>query len=167
MTRPLHRLLVLLLALVLVAAACGDDDTAEATDPGGDDAPAATVTVDGAWARTSPMMATNGAVYMGLTATVDDRLVAAQVDPGVAAGAEVHETTMDPDSGEMGMGEVDAIELLAGERVALEPGGYHVMLLDLADPLEVGATIEVTLTFAEAGEVAVAAEVRDNSMHGG
>jgi periplasmic copper chaperone A len=166
MTRPLHRLVVLLFAVVLLGAACGDDDTPDATDPG-DDADTATVTVDGAWARTSPMMATNGAVYMELTASVDDQLVAAQVDATVAAAAEVHETTMDPDSGQMGMGEVDAIELPAGEAVALEPGGFHVMLLDLAEPLEVGTTIEVTLTFAEAGELVVAAEVRDTGMHGG
>jgi periplasmic copper chaperone A len=152
-----------LLALVLSAVACGDDDT-NSGESGGD---TPTVAVDGAWARTSPMMATNGAVYMELTASTDDRLVAARVDASVAAASEVHETVMDPDSQEMAMRETDAIALPAGETVVLEPGGFHVMLLDLVEPLEPGTSIEVTLVFEAAGEVSIEAEVRDSAMHGG
>jgi hypothetical protein len=47
--------------------------------------------------------------------------------------------------------------------VALEPGGYHIMLLELAAPLEVGSTIDVTLTFEHAGQKVVSAEVRDTA----
>ncbi len=63
--------------------------------------------------------------------------------------------------GMMTMREVDRIEVPAGETVVFEPGGYHVMLLDLAEPLEVGDTVEVTLTFERAGDVVVTAEVRE------
>ena len=56
---------------------------------------------------------------------------------------------------------VDEIPVLAGETVALEPGGYHIMLLDLAEPLEVGTSITLTLTFELFGPVDVTAEVRD------
>ena len=63
--------------------------------------------------------------------------------------------------GMMTMREVERIELPAGETVVLEPGGYHVMLLDLAAPLELGDTVEVTLTFEVAGDVVVTAEVRE------
>ncbi len=158
----------LALALLLLgAAACGDDDGDGDGSNGGSGDPAAAITVEGAWARTSPMMASNGAAYMELTASVDDRLVAARVSADVAATAEVHETVMDPDTQEMAMRETDAIDLPAGETVALEPGGYHVMLLDLAEPLEPGTTIELTLVFEEAGEVVVEAEVRDSAMHSG
>ena len=41
-----------------------------------------------------------------------------------------------------------------------EPGGYHVMLIDLVKPLEVGQTVPVTLTFAKAGTIEVTATVR-------
>ncbi|MEZ5181952.1 MAG: copper chaperone PCu(A)C [Acidimicrobiales bacterium] len=77
------------------------------------------------------------------------------------------ETTMTDDMGDdmgggaMTMQPVDSIELPAGEEVSLEPGGYHIMLLDLVAPLEVGDTFEITLTFENAGEVTVTAEVRD------
>jgi copper(I)-binding protein len=65
------------------------------------------------------------------------------------------------DMGSMTMREVESIELPAGETVALEPGGFHVMLLDLVEPLEVGDTFEVTLTFASGATQVVTAEVRE------
>ena len=52
----------------------------------------------------------------------------------------------------MTMRPVESIELPAGKTVKLEPGGYHIMLLDLVKPLEVGEKIELTLTFDKAGE---------------
>lgn len=63
-------------------------------------------------------------------------------------------------SGMMQMREVSRIDIPAGTTVTLEPGGYHVMLLELAAPLTPGQTFEVTLTFEVAGERTVTAEVR-------
>jgi hypothetical protein len=71
------------------------------------------------------------------------------------------ETTMAEGSESMTMQPVDSIELPAGEAVELKPGGYHIMLLDLVKPLEVGQSIDVTLTFDKAGEKTVTAEVRE------
>lgn len=65
------------------------------------------------------------------------------------------------DEGAMTMKPVDAVELPAGKAVKLEPGGYHIMLLDLVKPLEVGEKIELTLTFDKAGEKTVTAQVRE------
>lgn len=178
MTRT-HRTLAALgiVALLVGASACGDDDdssssdastsaaettTSEASDDTGTDEPAGEVDVEDAWARTSPMMATNGAAYMRITSPIDDRLVAASVSADVAMTAEVHETSMSDDgSGEMVMQEVDGIDLPAGEEVVLEPGGYHVMLMGLAEPLEVGGEIEITLELESGATVTVVAEVRD------
>ena len=61
----------------------------------------------------------------------------------------------------MGVRPVAAIELPAGEEVFLEPGGYHIMILELVKPLSIGQTIPVTLTLEEAGEVQVDATVRE------
>lgn len=75
------------------------------------------------------------------------------------------ETTMAGGMGDGGesmtMQPVDSIELPAGETVKLEPGGYHIMLLDLVEPLEVGQEIELTLSFEVAGDRTVTAEVRE------
>jgi copper(I)-binding protein len=155
-------------ALVLAVAACG----------GGDG-----IDVEGVWARTSPAMADAGAVYLEVTSSDADRLVGALVDPSVAATVELHETVMvdgemsgdsSPDegmsdedtehaAGAMTMQEVGVIDLPAGETVALEPGGLHIMLLDLAAPLELGEEFDLTLQFENGGEQVVPVEVRDEA----
>lgn len=145
--------------------ACGDDDDdGAATAAGG----AGSVTVEGAWARTSPANAEAGAVYMTLTAAADDALVRVAVDSTVAGTVEIHETMMadggeDDGMGEMQMAPVASLPLPAGEAVSLEPGGYHVMLLDLAAPLESGSTIEVDLTFESGATQTVAVPVQDEA----
>ncbi|MDH3308349.1 MAG: copper chaperone PCu(A)C [Acidimicrobiia bacterium] len=124
----------------------------------------ATVTIDDAWARTSASTQNAGAAYMTIVGgDTADRLVAVSVASAVARTAELHETTMgsgDTD-GMMMMQEVPVLEIPAGERVSLEPGGYHVMLMMLAEPLVTGAAFDVTLTFEQAGEIVVPVEVRE------
>jgi copper(I)-binding protein len=77
------------------------------------------------------------------------------------------DTSMDDDSEMSGMGgmtmrEVSGIDIPAGGSVSLEPGGYHVMLLDLKAPLTEGETVSITLTFENAGTVEVEAPVRSS-----
>ena len=136
----------LLATLVLVVGACGDDD--------------AGITVEDAWARTSPMMATNGAAYMKITAPSDDALVGAVVSSSIADHAEVHEVVMGGE-GEMTMQQIQRLELPAGEEVSLQPGGYHVMFIDLAAPFEVGQTFDLTLEFENADDLVVEVEVTE------
>lgn len=169
---------------VALLGACGDDasdDTADTTTSTVAD-PADAIEITGAWARTSPAVATAGAVYMTISnsAEVDDALLGASVDASVAATVELHETVegepmgstttgMDggmgggTDGGMMTMQPVDEIAVPAGDAAVLEPGGFHIMLLDLATPLEVGTTVTVTLTFEQAGEIEVTADVLDTA----
>ncbi len=175
-SRTLRRSLVVAAALVgsLGLASCGSDsettDTTAATAVG--------VTIEGAWARTSPAGADMGAAYMSITSAVDDRLTDVKVEPAVAEMAQIHEvvmaggdmtsdsTMMSSDSTaapEMTMQEVDEIALNAGEKVELKPGGYHIMLMKLAKPLESGSTITITLVFANAGEKMVDVPVREDA----
>lgn len=91
---------------------------------------------------------------------------------GAEDGAQdgAHHDDMDHDRTEptpegfamMGMREIDALTIPAGTTVELVPGGYHLMLLELADDLVPGDTFDLTLTFAEAGEVTVTVEVRED-----
>lgn len=185
MKRPTKGL-VLIAAVALVAASCGGDDSASesSTSVGGD------ITISDAWARTSPMSVTVGAVYMDIVSAAGDELLGASVDSSIAATTEIHETVvvdmsdeaegdtsipadMTGDtmaghssgamSGEMTMQPVESVVLRAGETIKMMPGGYHIMLLDLAAPLEVGQTFDVTLTFAKAGSIVVSVEVRDEA----
>ena len=76
----------------------------------------------------------------------------------VAGAVEIHETSMN-DDGTMGMQPLDApLEVAAGGSLVLEPGGLHLMLIDV-DPLEVGDTVTVTLNWRVAGAMDIEAEV--------
>ncbi len=163
----------------LVLASCGDTDSSDSADRSAAGSSGDAIRIEGAWARTSPMMADAGAAYLTITSAVDDALLSASVDPSIAATAELHETTMaamEPATTEMGstMTEdtaapamkivpVDRIDLPAGQAVALAPGALHIMLLDLAAPLEVDQTFTLTLTFELAGAVDVEVTVRDDA----
>jgi copper(I)-binding protein len=135
-------LVALVGALSLGASACSSNtESVDTTLPA-----ETTFTVDGAWARTSPMESTVGAAYMNITASADDALVGASVDMSVAMMTQVHETTTAAD-GSMGMQEIASNPMVAGTPLVLEPGGYHIMIMELVAPLKVGTSFTVTLTF--------------------
>ena len=104
------------------------------------------VQVEAAWARaTVPGQRGTGA-FMSLTAAQGLRLVG--VSSPVAGVAEVHEMKMEGDV--MRMRPVTALDLPAGKKVELKPGGYHLMLMDLKQPLLKDTRIPVTLSFQNA-----------------
>jgi len=107
----------------------------------------------------------NGAAYMTISSTDGDTLTAVSVPASVAGEAQLHETTTSGGSmsgGMKGMKEVSSITIPAGGSVTLKPGGYHVMLMDLAKPIAAGATVPLTLTFQKAGTVKVDAPARSS-----
>ena len=157
-------------AFVSIAASCGDDDTTT-TAPADSMTAVGEISFADQWARTSPAMASAGAAYVTIISRTDDKLIAATVPPSVAASAELHQTmgadaatdttmVMGSDTtmmggGAMTMRPVEFIELPAGVSVELKPGGFHIMMIGLVEPLEVGTTIQVTLVFETAGEITI------------
>ena len=98
-----------------------------------------------------------GAVYLDIRGTgADDRLVAASAD--IAAEVQVHKVVSEGGSSRMRL-VADGIAVAAGGRVSLEPGGYHLMLLGVAEVPEAGDTFELALQFERAGRVAVTVTV--------
>jgi copper(I)-binding protein len=109
---------------------------------------AANVSVTDAWARaTMPGQKVSGA-YMQIQSDADARLVGAS-SPAVPR-VEVHEMTMDGDV--MRMREVKAIDLPQGKTVSLEPGGFHIMLMNLPKPIVAGDVIPLTLMIESGGK---------------
>ena len=100
-----------------------------------------------AWARATPGGAQTAAAYVTITSAAGDRLTAASTP--AAQKAELHTMTMDGNV--MKMRQVDGIDLPAGQAVTLKPGGYHIMLTGLSQPLTAGQTFPLTLTFEKAG----------------
>jgi periplasmic copper chaperone A len=120
----------------------------------------AEVTVAEPWARSTVKEQAATGMFMTLTSKEDAKLVGASSP--AARIVEVHEMSMANNI--MQMREIKAIALPAGKPVQFKPGGYHVMLIDLARPLEPGQKIPVTLVIegkdGKRSTVAVQAEVR-------
>lgn len=116
--------------------------------------------IDHPYATPSLAGTPNGAAYLrGIRnrGTAPDRLVAASTP--MAERVELHEMTTEGDV--MRMREVPAIDLPAGQEVQLRHGQrYHLMLINLRQPLKVGDRFDLTLKFEKAGEMTVKAWVQ-------
>ncbi len=94
--------------------------------------------------------------YLTLTASRNDTLTA--VDSPAGALAQIHASNMENNM--MVMYELEGgLPLPAGEAVGLAPGGTHIMLLGVREPLVTGDTVPLNLTFANARPVEIAATV--------
>lgn len=145
----MSRALPLSLAAIVLAAC-----TPGAPADGGD--AAAKVQVADALCRPTPVGRQATGCYLTLTAPSDDRLVS--VSSPAAGRVEIHESRME--SNMMMMRELkEGMALPAGEVVELKPGGNHIMLLAVSEPLQAGDTVPLTLTFASAPPVEIAATV--------
>ncbi len=113
------------------------------------------IEIEHPWSRAVPNGAKVAAGYLTLSneGSVPDRLVAATAE--IAGRVEIHEMAVDG-NGVMTMRPLaQGLEVPAGGEVALQPGSFHIMFLDLKAPPEAGKPFKGTLTFAKAGTVAV------------
>ena len=101
----------------------------------------AQTTVTDPWVRgtVAPQKATG--LFAQITSAQGGRLVSARSP--LAGVVEIHEMKMEGDV--MRMRAVPDLALPAGQAVALKPGGYHLMLLDLKQALKAGDSVPVTL----------------------
>lgn len=118
---------------------------------------AQTVEVKDAWVRTSVQGQKATGAFMKITAKDSVRLVG--VSTPVAGVAEVHEMKLEGDVMKM-RAVPEGLELPAGKTVALKPGGYHVMLMDLKAPLTKNSTVPLTLVFKNAKGVESKVELK-------
>ena len=88
--------------------------------------------------------------------SADRKLVAAESP--VAGSVELHNHIND--NGVMKMRPVKDIEVKAGGETALKPGGYHIMLIDLKQPVKEGEQVPVTLKFDDGSSLKVDAPVQ-------
>jgi copper(I)-binding protein len=108
------------------------------------------------WSRATPRGASVGAGYLTIEnrGALADRFVSVSISQELAGRAEIHEMAVH--DGVMRMRPLPhGIEIAPGMAARLEPGGLHVMFLDLRRPLEKGDRFKATLRFERAGDVEV------------
>jgi copper(I)-binding protein len=108
------------------------------------------ISVDNAWSRATMPSARTAAIYVTITDhDGPDRLIG--VSTPVAGKAEVHETIHDGDI--MKMRPSDGVAIAPGATISFAPGGSHIMLTELKQPLAGGQTFPLSLHFEKAGTV--------------
>jgi copper(I)-binding protein len=150
--RKSHRRLALVGAALVVAMGLG------ACASGGGSSAGAAPTVSGAWVRPPQAAGLPAAGYLVITGgSRADALIG--VASPIAGMAMLHQTSTDS-TGMTGMQEVDRLDIPAGATISLQPGGYHLMFSDLTGTITVGSTVQIVLTFEQAGKVTVQAAVK-------
>lgn len=116
----------------------------------------AQTTVTDAWVRGTVAQQKATGAFMQLKSASGGRLV--QASSPAAGMVEIHEMAMDGNV--MRMRPVTGVDLPAGQAVALQPGGLHVMLMDLKAPLKAGQAVPITLVIEGRGGQRETVEVK-------
>lgn len=153
----LLRLVTALALGIATLIAVADDHSHAHHQAAGSTAPAATQV----WSRAMPPSAPTGAVYFTLNNSGDqqDRLIGVQTSR--AKKAELHTHVHEGEI--MRMEQIDSVEVPAGGHVEFKPGGSHVMLFELSEPLVAGEHFPLTLIFENAGEVTVEVAIQEQA----
>lgn len=136
------------LALLATPALANDGCAADQVFTAGD------LSISGAFSRATLPQAKVAGGYLTITntGTAPDRLLGGS--SAAAKAVQVHQMQMVGDM--MKMSQVEGgLEIPAGGSVTLDPGGYHLMLMDIAQPLKADECLALTLKFEKAGEVPV------------
>ena len=136
-----------------------------AVPAGAEDVNAGDLVITQAWSRATPGGAKIAGAYLTIEnrGSTPDRLVGGSGT--VAAKVEVHEMAMK--NGVMTMRSLDkGLAIEPGKTVKLAPGGYHLMLFDLKNPLKQGDKVPLTLEFEKAGNVNLSFEVQGVGAQG-
>lgn len=103
------------------------------------------VEISNAWTRATQEEQDVGAAYMTLNANTD--LTLTEIESSVTEDVEIH--SMSTENGVMKMRMLDELPLKANTPVELSPGGFHLMLFDLENPLKAGDNVRFTLHFKD------------------
>jgi periplasmic copper chaperone A len=138
--------MVVLFVVALFLVACGSPGT------GG-------ITISGAWARPG-LSGANGAVYFIIENSAEQADALLSAEASVSQLVQLHQSMMDS-SGTLSMHEQERVEVPGKDQIAFQPGGLHVMLVNLNQDLNPGDRFNLTLNFLSAGAVPVDVEVRE------
>lgn len=117
------------------------------------------LTVQEAWARPAGA-GENSAIYFQIENSTSEPDALLSVDTAVAGAVEIHQSRMD-ENGVMTMEQQSQVVIPDRSEVEFAPGGLHVMLIGLLEPLEVGDEFQVDLVFENGGTRTVDVIVRE------
>lgn len=140
------RIIPLLFAALLVLTACGDGGADDGTQAAG-------IATANAWVKATDM--DMSAAFMVISNSSDEDAEIVGVSTDLTDVAELHETVDEK------MRAVESFTIPAGGHLTLEPGGDHLMLMDLSEPIEPGQDVTFTLEFDDGSTFDVTATAKE------
>ncbi|WP_297082712.1 copper chaperone PCu(A)C [uncultured Demequina sp.] len=138
MLRTTARLSALTFLTVAALAACS---------PGSDGSDGGEITITDPWVKAVDDGMT--AAFGELTNGTDQAIVLVSAATDASPMVELHETVTGDDGAAMMMHKEDGFTIEPGESLVMEPGGNHIMLMGVDEPIEVGAEVELSLAFED------------------
>ncbi len=117
------------------------------------------IVVRDAWVRLQPPVRPNSSAYMTIENKSQTQAVLKSVTSKVVETVELH--SMEHVDGVMKMRQVSEIKIPANGQVELKPGGLHLMLFGIQNPLAKGDVIELNLRFEDGRQSIVQAQIKD------
>jgi periplasmic copper chaperone A len=115
--------------------------------------------VNDAWVEAMPPSQSSSAAYMIIANNTPKAIVLLSASSDIAAVTELHQ--MSHMNGMMHMAMVSHLRIPSKGKVALQPGDFHIMLIDLKKPVNKGDIVPITLHFQDGGNITVKADVRE------
>ncbi|NRA64672.1 MAG: copper chaperone PCu(A)C [Pseudobacteriovorax sp.] len=119
--------------LTICTAASGDEAGLKTTD---------------FYVRETPPTIKTTAAYGKLLNRSKSSLIISEISSPQAKTIEIHSTKVD-EKGMVEMDEVTSLRIPPGKSVRFEPGGLHIMVMGLKNPLKAGEQLEVDITFSK------------------
>jgi copper(I)-binding protein len=120
---------------------------------------AADLTFEHVKVRASVPGTTNSAAFMNIHNNSNEKVEIVAAESTASKVAELHTHTMI--DGKMAMRQIPSIEIPANSMVELKPGGLHVMLLGLNQPLIEDTTTEITLILESGEKITLTPKVKN------
>ncbi len=150
----MRRIMIPILTLMIGGPLAAADTPDEASAP----TMAERISVHAPWARLMPPGQPNTAAFMLLENASEEDIVLVAARSPASEVVELH--THIQDEGMMRMREVARIDVPAGGQTELRPGGLHVMLIGLVEPLAPAVAVAITLVFADGSTLELHAPTR-------
>ena len=115
--------------------------------------------VSNAWVQAMPPSQKITAAYMVIVNNSKKEVVLVSASSDFAGATEIHQ--MAEMKGMMHMAMASGVRIPAQGKVALQPGGFHIMLINLKKPVNKGDIVPITLHFQDGESIMVQADVRD------
>lgn len=115
------------------------------------------VIIEAPWARASIGISRPAAAYLSIRNEGREPVILTGVSTPVSKMAEIHESTMS--NGIARMGPAGDVVVPAGSEVLLKPGGLHIMMMKLKQPLKKGENFPMILTFKDIGSINISLPV--------